>query len=295
MSIRQVTVVGAGTMGSGIAQVCATAHYDVRLVDVIAEQTQRATKAIEQSLKRLAEKKRISEEVTTILGRIRTSQSMEVCQDSDLVIEAVFEDLSLKTDIFRQLEKSVSPHAILATNTSAISITEIASVTSSPSRVVGIHFFSPVPMMQVAEVIRGMETNDETMDLAVLFIKSLGKEPIIVNRDVPGFLLNRINLPSNLEAIRLVEQGIGTIEDVDKGVRLAFGRPMGIFELGDIVGLDVTLNACDAIYKETKDLKYLPPVLLRRMVKAGRFGKKAGKGWYEYNPDGTRKSEKDKP
>jgi len=200
MSIRQVTVVGAGTMGSGIAQVCATAHYDVRLVDVIAEQTQRATKAIEQSLKRLAEKKRISEEVTTILGRIRTSQSMEVCQDSDLVIEAVFEDLSLKTDIFRQLEKSVSPHAILATNTSAISITEIASVTSSPSRVVGIHFFSPVPMMQVAEVIRGMETNDETMDLAVLFIKSLGKEPIIVNRDVPGFLLNRINLPSNLEA-----------------------------------------------------------------------------------------------
>jgi len=293
-SIRQVTVVGAGTMGSGIAQVCATAHCDVHLVDVVAGQTQRAMKTIEQSLKRFAEKKRISEEVGTILGRIRTGQSMEVCQDSDLVIEAVFEDLSLKTDIFRQLEKSVSPRAILATNTSAISITEIASVTSSPVRVVGIHFFSPVPLMQVAEVIRGMETNDETMDLAVHFVKTLGKEPIVVNRDVPGFLLNRINLPSSLEAIRLVEQGIGTIEDVDKGVKLAFGRPMGIFELGDIVGLDVTLNACDAIYKETKDLKYLPPVLLRRMVKAGRLGKKTGRGWYEYNPDGTRKSEKDR-
>ena len=294
MSIRQVTVVGAGTMGSGIAQVCATARYDVHLVDVIAEQTQRAMKSIEQSLKRFAEKKRISEEVSTILGRIKASQSVEVCKDSEIVLEAVFENLSLKADIFRQAEKFVSAHTILATNTSAISITEIGSVTSSPSRVVGIHFFSPVPMMQVAEVIRGMETSDETMDVAIQFVKSLGKDPIVVNRDVPGFLLNRINLPSNLEAIRMVEQGIGTIEDVDKGVRLAFGRPMGIFELGDIVGLDVTLNACDTIYKETKDLKYLPPVLLRRMVKAGRLGKKVGRGWYEYNPDGTRKGEKDR-
>ncbi len=294
MEIKRVGVVGAGTMGSGIAQVCAAAHYEVHLVDVIAEQTQRAIKAIEQSLKRFAEKKRISEEVSTILGRIEASQSMEACKDLDLVVEAVFEDLSLKTDVFRQLGKCVSPHAILATNTSAISITEIASVASSPSRVLGIHFFSPVPMMQVVEVIRGMETNDETMELAAHFVKSLGKEPIIVNKDVPGFLLNRINLPSNLEAIRLVEQGIGTIEGIDKGVKLAFGRPMGIFELGDIVGLDVTLNACDAIYKETKDLKYLPPVLLRRMVKAGRLGRKAGKGWYEYNPDGTRKGEKDR-
>ncbi len=294
MSIRQVTVVGAGTMGSGIAQVCATAHYEVHLVDVIAEQMQRAMKTIEQSLKRFAEKKRISEEVATILGRIGISQSMEACKESDVVVEAVFEDLSLKTEVFRQLEKSVPAHAILATNTSAISITEIASVTTSPWRVIGIHFFSPVPMMQVAEVIRGMETHDEILEKAVQFVRSLGKEPIVVNKDIPGFLLNRINLPSNLEAIRLVEQGIGTAEDVDKGVKLAFGRPMGIFELGDIVGLDVTLNACDAIYEETKDLKYLPPVLLRRMVKAGRLGKKAGKGWYEYNPDGTRKGEKDR-
>ncbi len=293
MAIKQVVVVGAGTMGSGIAQICATAHYQVHLIDVISEQTERAMKLIEQSLKKFAEKNRISEEVSTILGRITTGQSMELCKDSDLVAEAVFEDFSLKADIFRQLEKYVSLHTILATNTSAISITGIASVTTCPWRVVGIHFFSPVPMMQVAEVIRGMETNDETMDLAAHFVKSLGKEPIIVNKDVPGFLLNRVNLPSSLEAIRLVEQGIGTIEDVDKGVKLAFGRPMGIFELGDIVGLDITLNACDAIYEETKDLKYLPPVLLRRMVKAGRLGKKSGKGWYEYNPDGKRKNEKD--
>ncbi len=289
MSIQQVTVVGAGTMGSGIAQVCATARYDVNLVDVVPEQTQRAMKAIEQSLKKFAEKKRISEEVSTILRRIEISSSMDVCRDSELVVEAVFEDLSLKAEVFRELDKYAPVHAILATNTSAISITEIASVTTSPWRVVGIHFFSPVPMMQVAEVIKGMETHDETMQMAAQFVRSLGKEPIVVNKDVPGFLLNRINLPSNLEAIRMVEQGIGTVEDIDKGVKLAFGRPMGIFELGDIVGLDVTLNACDAIYKETKDLKYLPPVLLRRMVKAGRLGKKVGKGWYEYNSDGIRK------
>lgn len=294
MEIKRVGVVGAGTMGAGIAQVCATAHYEVHLVDVVPEQTQRAMKAIEQSLKMFADKNRISEEVATILGRIATSQSMEVCKDSNLVVEAVFEDLSLKTDIFRQLEESVPFHAILATNTSAISITEIASVTNNPARVVGIHFFSPVPLMKVAEVIRGLQTSDETMEMAIEFVKSLDKQPIIVNRDMPGFLLNRINLPSNLEAIRMVEQGIGTVEDIDKGVKLAFGRPMGIFEIGDIVGLDVTLNACDTIYKETKDPKYLPPVLLRRMVKAGRVGKKVGKGWYEYNPNGTRKGEKDR-
>ena len=138
-------------------------------------------------------------------------------------------------------------------------------------------------------MIRGMETRDETMNKAIQFVKTLGKEPIVVNKDIPGFLLNRINLPSNLEAIRMVEQGIGTIEDIDKGVKLAFGRPMGIFEVGDLVGLDVTLQACDAIYEETKDPKYLTPVLLRRMVKAGRLGKKVGRGWYEYCPDGTRK------
>jgi 3-hydroxybutyryl-CoA dehydrogenase len=135
-----------------------------------------------------------------------------------------------------------------------------------------------------------MQTNDHTMEMTTRFIDSLDKRPIAVNRDIPGFLLNRINLPSNLEAMRMVEQGIATIEDVDEGVKLAFGRPMGIFELGDLVGLDVTLNACDAIYAETKDSKYLPPVILRRMVKAGRLGKKVGQGWYEYSADGSRRS-----
>lgn len=246
-------------------------------------------KSIEQSLSKFAEKKKITETVPDILRRISTSQSVEACKEADIIVEAVFEDVALKKDLFGQLDQFVPARALLTTNTSAISITEIASATTSPWRIVGIHFFSPVPMMQVAEVIRGMETRDETMNKAIQFVKTLGKEPIVVNKDIPGFLLNRINLPSNLEAIRMVEQGIGTIEDIDKGVKLAFGRPMGIFEVGDLVGLDVTLQACDAIYEETKDPKYLTPVLLRRMVKAGRLGKKVGRGWYEYCPDGTRK------
>jgi len=204
-------------------------------------------------------------------------------------MEAVYENLDVKKCIFQEVCRHVSEEAILATNTSAISITAIGACASHPARVVGIHFFNPVPMLKAVEVIRGIETSDQTMESAAQFIVSLGKKPIIVDKDVPGFLLNRINLPSNLEAMRLLEQGIGTIEDIDEGVKLAFGRPMGIFELGDLVGLDVTMAACDAIYSETKDPKYLPPVILRRMVKAGRLGKKTGKGWYEYNSDGTRK------
>jgi 3-hydroxybutyryl-CoA dehydrogenase len=289
MSIRQVTVVGAGTMGSGIAQVCATASYQVVLVDISGEQLCRGMNSIEQSLNKFAEKKKITEIVPHILRRISTSQSVEDCKGADIIVEAVFEDIALKKDLFEQLDQFSPARAVVATNTSAISITEIASATTSPWRIVGIHFFSPVPMMQTAEVIRGMETSDETMNKAIQFVKTLGKEPIVVNKDIPGFLLNRINLPSNLEAIRMVEQGIGTIDDIDKGMKLAFGRPMGIFELGDLVGLDITLRACDAIYEETKDPKYLTPVLLRRMVKAGRLGKKVGRGWYDYHPDGTKK------
>ena len=270
MNINQVAVIGAGTMGSGIAQVCATSHYEVFLIDNIPEQLDRAVKLIERSLAKFSEKKRIVEEVPVILKRITPTQSMEACKNVNLVIEAVFEDFCVKAEIFKQLDKGVRGDALLATNTSALSITEIASVVSDPSRVVGIHFFSPVPMMQAVEVIRGFETNNETIEEASRFVRSLGKEPIVVNKDIPGFLLNRINLPSNLEAIRMVEQGIGTIKDIDKGVKLAFGRPMGIFEVGDLVGLDVTLNACNAIFEETKDPKYLAPVLLKRMVKAGR-------------------------
>jgi len=277
-------------MGSGIAQVCAVAKYNVALIDVETAQLDRAKQGIQDSLNRFARKDRLSETVDSTTERIEYSQDLNSCRDADVAVEAVYENVEIKTDTIRKLSRIVSETTIIGTNTSAISITTLAAAAANPERVIGIHFFNPVPMLKAVEVVRGLETSDITMDTTIRFIASLGKQPIAVARDIPGFLLNRINLPSNLEAIRMVEQGIATIADVDQGVKLAFGRPMGIFELGDLVGLDVTLNACDAIYAETKDAKYLPPVLLRRMVKAGRLGKKSGKGWYDYALDGSKKN-----
>ena len=289
MTIKHISIIGAGTMGSGIAQVCAVAKYQVALVDLDPQQLDRATKIIASSLERFARKGKLSESVATICDRITCSQELSVCGESDMAIEAVYEEITVKTETMRKISRAVSSTAIIGTNTSAISITTLAAAAANPERVIGIHFFNPVPMLKAVEVVRGMETSDQTMATTTRFIESLGKRSIAVNRDIPGFLLNRINLPSNLEAMRLVEQGVATIEDADQGVKLAFGRPMGIFELGDLVGLDVTLNACDAIYAETKDPKYLPPIILRRMVKAGRLGKKVGRGWYNYSADGTKK------
>ena len=290
MDLKQISVVGAGTMGSGIAQVCAMAKYRVALVDVEIAQLDRAKQSIQNSLNRFASKDKLSETVANITDRIEYGQDLDMCEDTDMAVEAVYENVEVKTDIIGKLSRIVSETTIIGTNTSAISITALAAAASNPERVIGIHFFNPVPMLKAVEVVRGLETSDITMDTTMRFVASLGKQPIAVARDIPGFLLNRINLPSNLEAIRMVEQGIATFADVDQGVKLAFGRPMGIFELGDLVGLDVTLDACDAIYAETKDAKYLPPVLLRRMVKAGRLGKKTGKGWYDYAPDGSKKN-----
>jgi 3-hydroxybutyryl-CoA dehydrogenase len=288
LKLKQISVVGAGTMGAGIAQVCAVARYRVMLVDLEPKQLDRAKESIQNSLDRFARKNKLSESVSTIMARIEYSQELTVCGNADMAIEAVYEDIEVKTGIIQELSQVIDPAAIIGTNTSAISITALAAAAVNPERVIGIHFFNPVPMLKAVEIVRGMETSDDAMDVTKQFIASLEKRPIVVNHDIPGFLLNRINLPSNLEAIRMVEQGVATIEDVDQGVKLAFGRPMGIFELGDLVGLDVTLNACDAIYAETKDPKYLPPVLLRRMVKAGRLGKKTGNGWYAYNTDGSK-------
>jgi len=289
LNLKQISVVGAGTMGAGIAQVCAVSRYRVTLVDLDPKQLDRAKESIHNSLGRFAHKDKLSESVSAIMARIEYGQELAVCGNADLSIEAVYEDIDVKTGIIRELSQVIDPSAIIGTNTSAISITALAAAAINPERVIGIHFFNPVPMLKAVEIVRGMETSDGTMDVITQFIESLEKQPIVVNRDIPGFLLNRINLPSNLEAIRMVEQGVATVEDVDQGVKLAFGRPMGIFELGDLVGLDVTLNACDAIYNETKDPKYLPPILLRRMVKSGRLGKKTGNGWYAYNADGSKK------
>ncbi|MDI6762343.1 MAG: 3-hydroxyacyl-CoA dehydrogenase family protein [Thermodesulfobacteriota bacterium] len=289
MNIQSVLIVGSGLMGAGIAQVCAQAGIKVFITDVSQEILNRALKNIAWSLSKFIEKGKVKESLESIMGRIQAGTDWESASRADLAIEAVFEKLELKHEIFKRLDEVCGPETVLATNTSAIPITEIAAVSKRPEKVLGLHFFSPVPMMEVVEVIRGVRTSEETMRAGIDFVNRIGKVPIRVESDVPGFLLNRINLVGYIEAIRLLEQGIGTVEDIDKGVRLAFGRRMGPLETGDMVGLDVSYGALTAIYEESKDAHYYPPQLLRRKVKLGELGRKSGRGWYEYHPDGSRK------
>ena len=289
MEIQKVLVVGSGLMGSGIAQVCAQAGIQVFLHDVSKEALTKAIKAIDWSVGKFVEKGKLSETKDSIMARIRLITDFKDGRVADLAIEAVYEKLELKQEIFQKLDKICHPDALIASNTSAIPITELASVTDRPEKVLGLHFFSPVPMMQAVEVIKGASTTDQTANTGREFILQIGKEPIMVNRDVAGFVINRINFPSAIEAMNLVEQGVASVADIDKGLRLAAGRRMGIFETGDMVGLDVTYGAMKAMYEETGDPRWYPPLLLRRKVKAGHLGRKTGKGWYEYNDDGSRK------
>jgi 3-hydroxybutyryl-CoA dehydrogenase len=289
MKMKKVFVVGAGFMGSGIAQVCAQSGMTAVLNDISQEAIDTGLKNITWSVSRFVEKGKLTEDKDTILNRISTTIDFSTASDADLAIEAVFESVELKQEIFRKLDKACHKDTILATNTSAISISELASVTNRPHKVVGIHFFSPVPMMAAAEVIRGMATSDDTFAAGEAFVRQVGKEPILVRRDVPAFVINRINFRANLEAMRLVEEGVTTVEDIDKGLRLASGRKMGPFEIGDMVGLDVTYGALMSIYETTKDPYWYPPAILRHKVKAGNLGRKTGMGWYEYNEDGSRR------
>lgn len=289
MNIQRVMVIGSGLMGSGIAQVCAAAGLTVVLTDVQAEALEKARQGIAWSVGKFVEKGKYAGSKEAILERIEVSTAYESGADADLVIEAVFENIEIKQDVFRRLDVVCKPQALIASNSSSIPITDLAAVTQRPEQVLGLHFFSPVPMMQAVEVIKGMGTTDETLQVGKEFAIRIGKEPIMVYRDVAGFVINRINFPSAIEAMRLVEEGVATVEDIDKGLRLASGRKMGIFETGDMVGLDVTYGALMSMVRETGDARFYPPLLLRRKVKAGHLGKKTGKGWYTYNPDGSRK------
>jgi 3-hydroxybutyryl-CoA dehydrogenase len=282
-------VVGSGLMGSGIAQVCAQAGLKVFLYDVSKEALAKALKTIDWSVGKFIEKGKLTEDKDIIMGRIEVVEELKAGDKVNLIIEAVFENLELKQEIFAKLDQICDPQALIASNTSAIPISEIASVTNRSENILGLHFFSPVPMMQAVEVIKGIATSDDTFQRGKDFVIQIGKEPIMVNRDVPGFVINRINWPSSIEAMSLVEQGVASVEDIDKGLRLASGRRMGIFETGDMVGLDVTYGAMLAMYNETGDARWYPPLLLRRKVKAGHLGRKTGKGWYEYDEEGRKK------
>jgi len=289
MEIGKVFVLGSGTMGNGIAQVCAQCGISVVMCDLSQDILDKAVKNINWSVSKFVEKGKISEDLDTVMGRVQTSTDYDAAADADLVIEAVFESIDVKHEVFKKVDSVVGDKTILASNTSAIPITEIAAAVSRPENFVGIHFFNPVPMMMAVEVIRGVSTSDETFQYGADFVKYIGKEPILVNRDLAGFILNRINMVSNMEAMRLVEHGVATPEDIDKGMCLAFGRRMGPFETSDLVGLDVQLMAYNNVYSEEQDLRFYPPSILRRKVLAGQLGRKTLKGWYEYNPDGSRK------
>jgi 3-hydroxybutyryl-CoA dehydrogenase len=284
MAIKKVFVVGAGLMGGGITQVTATAGYQVMMRDMTDEILEKSVESIKWSLDKFASKGKITEEqAKQAMENIKTTTEMSDAADADLVIEAVFEKLELKQDVFKLLDEITSPEAILATNTSAISITSIASATSRPDKVVGTHFFSPVPMMRLCELIRGLQTSDETLEAAVKFAQSIGKETIVVQKDVAGFIANRIGLAASAAAVNLVADGVATPQDIDKAMRLGFGHAMGPCETSDLTGIDVLMNAMKAIYNETQDETYWPPELMQRMVASGLLGRKTKKGFYDYS------------
>jgi 3-hydroxybutyryl-CoA dehydrogenase len=289
MGIQRVAIIGSGTMGNGIAQACAQSGIQVYMSDISKESLDKAVKNISWSVGKFIEKGKVKDSLENVMGRIQTGTEISAAGKVDLAIEAIFERLDVKQELFKKLDEICPPEALLATNTSAIPITELACVTKRPDKVLGLHFFNPVPMQEVVEVVKGIKTSEASIQAGVDFVKGLGKEAVRVESDVPGFILNRINLVSYVEAIRLLEQGIGTVEDIDKGVRLAFGRKMGPFETGDLVGLDVSFGALSAIYAESQDGRYYPPQLLRRKVRAGELGRKTGRGWYNYAQEGAKK------
>lgn len=282
MNAKRVFVVGMGAMGSGIVQACAQAGHQVVAVDASDVMRAKGLASIQQSLAKMSEGGKLRETKEVILARIEISDSLRRAADADLVIEAISEDLEIKQNLFRELGQICSPAAVLATNTSSIPITEIAVVVSNPERFVGIHFFNPVHRMKLVEVVRGILTSDQTVALAGEFATSLDKEPIVVQKDTAGFIVNRINGMAILEALRLLEKGVASPEDIDKAMRLGLGHPIGPFEFMDMVGLDIVAKARMGIYEETKDPSHYPPVTLMRKVKAGHLGRKTGKGFYEY-------------
>ncbi len=289
MDIKNVFVVGAGYMGNGIAQVSAQAGYRVTMCDVSEGCLQAGVAEIERSLGKFLSKEKISrEQFESALGGITTTCDLEEAAGADIVVEAIPEKLELKKDIFSRLDGICPPHTIIGTNTSAIPISSIAAATARPDKVVGIHFFGPVPLMKLVEVIKGLLTSEETMSAADAWALSLGKETVLVLKDHAGFVANRASMPSTIEAVCMIEQGVATPEEIDRATG-GYDFGVGPLQIVDNAGLDVGLNAATAIYEDTRDPKFFPPPLMRRMVAAGLLGRKAGKGFYDYS-SGKRES-----
>jgi len=281
--IRRVAVLGCGLMGSGIAEVAARAGYETWVREVSDEFCEKGRNSIAKSLGRAVEKGKLSaEERDAVLQRLHFTTSLEELKDVDIVIEAVTEDLDLKNEMFRTLDKVCGPSTIFASNTSSLTIADMAAATSRPDRMVGLHFFNPVPVMKLVEVVRTIATGEETFRTAFEFAKSLGKEPIVA-KDTSGFIVNRLLVPYMLDAIRALEQGLGSIEDIDKGMVLGTGYPMGPFTLSDFVGVDTLYRIAEIMFDEYRETRFAPPPLLKRMVSMGYFGRKSGRGFYDYS------------
>lgn len=282
MKIKKVGVLGCGLMGSGIAEVTAAAGLDVVVREVSDELLEKGRGRIERSLGKAVDKGKLEPEARDkTLARIRGVIDLEELRDCDLVIEAIVENLEVKRKTFGTLDETVKKSALFASNTSSLTITEIAMSTKRPDQVVGLHFFNPVPRMRLVEVVRTLMSSDDSVERAAAFVRGLGKEPVTC-RDTSGFIVNRLLVPYLLDAIRAYEEGVGSIEEIDKGMQLGCGHPMGPFTLLDFVGLDTTYSIANIMFDEYREKRYAPPPLLKQMVHAGRLGKKAGRGFYEY-------------
>lgn len=285
MEIKKLGVVGAGAMGNGIAQVAAQIGCEVVMRDIKDEFVERGMKSIDRFLSRSVEKGKLEAgEKDAILGRIKGTTDMSQLKDMDFVIEVVIEDLELKKSVFKELDELCRPEVIIASNTSSMSITEIAAATKRPERICGMHFFNPVPLMKLVEVIRGFSTSDETIAVTTELAKKMGKITVEVKKDSPGFIVNRIMIPHMLEAIKIVEEGIASVEDVDTAVKNGLNYPMGPFELMDLTGIDICYFVAEYFYKElNKESKWVSPGLLKTMIRAGKLGRKTGGGWYAFD------------
>jgi 3-hydroxybutyryl-CoA dehydrogenase len=275
-------VIGAGFMGSGIAQVVAAAGYEVVLMDVADGFVRKGMAAIEKNLAGSVAKGKLAEaDKTATLGRIIATTELGQAKDCDLVIEAIIENKQAKMDLYRQLEEICPPHVLFASNTSSIPITELATATKRPDRFAGMHFFSPVPVMKLVEIIRGLKTADATVQAIREITDRIGKVGVFV-KDGPGFLVNRVNAALRNEVYNCLAEGVATIEDIDKALKFGLGHPMGPFELGDFVGLEIGLAVAETLWENFKDPKWRPALSLRKLVASGDLGRKTGKGWYDY-------------